>query len=372
MKVLLYNTRPDSLQDWGGDTTQLQQTQRAMEALGVQVVYGREHPPDLAGYDLVHLFNLQLAQNGVELATRAKEKGLPVALSTIWWDLSYIDRSPESHPFRRYGPVSRLLMRISPTAAFSYRQLRRQLNKSGRRRRRAQRRLLEMADVVLPNSHAELEILVQQFQMPNLRAKAFVVPNGVTVLPQDGCTLRDHWPQLPHRYVLEAARCHHLKGQARVIRALRDEKEIPIVLAGDDFETTKYGRWCKQLGQARGNVFFLGAVPHERMPLLYRHAGVHVLPSLRESPGLASLEAAVHGANCVISIHCPVEEYFGKDAFVCDPDDLGSVRRAILQAWTHPPTAALRSRILSSFTWTRAALRTYEAYQWIVQGVHAR
>ena len=368
MKVLFYNTRTDSLKNWGGDTTQLRATQQELEKLGVQVVYDEEDLRDPAGYEIVHLFNLQRAENGVDLAERARARGRPVALSTIWWDLSYLDRSPERQSFRRYNPVSRALLSISPSLSFSCRQLRRFMSRRTRREVRARRRLLEIADALLPNSYAELEILVQQFRMPQLRAKAFVVPNGVTVLERDNVQLRDHWPQLPERYVLEAANCHHLKGQAKVIRALMEDRDLPVVFAGGGFDGTDYGTWCRQLAQARGNVFFLGVVPHPRMPLLYRHAGVHVLPSLRESPGLASLEAAAYGANCVVSIHCPVEEYFGKDAFVCDPDDLGSIRRAVLRAWTDPPTSALRSRVLSSFTWARAAQRTYEAYQWITAG----
>ncbi len=365
MRVLFYNTRPGSLENWRGDTTQLTETQRELERLGVQVVYGPEGLPKLAGYDIVHIFNLQLAENGVELAERAKDRGLPVALSTIWWDLSYMERSSESRLCKRYGFVSSMLMHIDPSVAFSYRQWRIRRRKDVRERRRGQRRLLGMSDVLLPNSHAELEILTQQFDMPPLRAKAFVVPNGVTVLEQDGSRLSDHWPELPERYVLEVANCHYVKGQAKVARALMAEKHLPIVFVGEDFDTTEYGKWCRQLGRERGNVFFLGTVPHHLMPLLYRHAAVHVLPSLRESPGLASLEAGAYGANCVISFHCPVEEYFGKDAFVCDPDDLASIRSAVLTAWTHSPTLALSSRIRSRFTWTQAAHCTYEAYQWV-------
>ena len=99
MRVLFYNMRTDSLKNWGGDTTQLRATQQELEKLGVQVAYD-ENLHDPAGHEIVHLFNLQRAENGVELAERAKARGIPVALSTIWWDLSYLDRSSERQFFR--------------------------------------------------------------------------------------------------------------------------------------------------------------------------------------------------------------------------------------------------------------------------------
>lgn len=365
MRILFYNTRLNSLTRWGGDTTQMIETQRELEKLGVRVVCSQESLPSLDGYDIVHIFNLQLAENGVEIAERAKSKGLAVMVSSIWWDLSSIRRSPDSRLFSKYGPVSKALITISPSVGFAYTDLRIRMSKRTRKKIRAQKRLLEIADVVLPNSYAELEILVQQFRMPQLRTKAFVVPNGVTVSECDKSKLHDHWPELPDRYVLEAANCHPWKGQAKVIRALMNERDISIVFVGDNFDGTEYGKWCRQLGKDRGNTFFVGVVRHDLMPLLYSHAAVHVLPSLRESPGLSSLEAAVYGANCVVSIHCPVEEYFGKDAFVCDPDNLRSIHDAVLRAWTHSPSSALISRIMNSFTWARAAECTYEAYKWI-------
>jgi len=362
MRVLFYNTRLDSLTRWGGDTTQLTETQRELEKLGVRVVCNQERLPDLDGYDIVHIFNLQLAENGVELAQRAKSRGLGVALSSIFWDFSYIARSPESMLFSD-DAVVRALARISSSVGFLYTRLRTRLGRRTRRLLRAQRRLLEIADVVLPNSYAELEILVQQFRIPQLRAKAFVVPNGVTVSEEDGSKLHDYWPELPDRYVLQAGSCHPVKGQAKVIRALLSDRDVPIVFVGANWDETRYGRWCQQIGKERGNTFFIGKVRHDLMPVLYSHAVVHVLPSLRESPGLASLEAAIYGANCVVSIHCPVAEYFGNDAFVCDPDDLRSIRDAVLQAWTHLPISALRSRIVSLFTWRRAAECTYHGYK---------
>ena len=93
---------------------------------------------------------------------------------------------------------------------------------------------------------------------------------------------------------------------------------------------------------------------------------MHVLPSLRESPGLATLEAAVFGANCVVSFHGPVAEYFGADVWYCDPDDAPTIRQAVLAAWKAPFNQRLRSSILEKFTWREAARKTLEGYRRLV------
>lgn len=366
MKVLFYNTRLHSLAEWGGDTTQMMETQKELEKLGVQVSYSDDPFTTLDGYDVIHIFNLQAAENGIDIVERARRARLKIALSSIWWDFSYLDRLRDSLLFSN-DIVIKNLSKASPWVAFSYLRLQMRFGRKSRKRNRMKKRMLEIADVVLPNSYAELEILVQDYDMPALRAKAVIVPNAVTPLrvPEGG--LQHYWPELPGRYILEAAKCHPAKGQMMVIRALMEHREIPIVFAGSNFNDTEYGRRCQEIGNARGNTFFLGKVNQDHIPLLYSHAGVHALPSLRESPGLASLEAAVYGANCVISFHCPVAEYFASDAWVCDPENLESVRDAILKAWQSEYSNALRERILTSFTWRKAAEFTLHAYRRIVK-----
>ena len=87
----------------------------------------------------------------------------------------------------------------------------------------------------------------------------------------------------------------------------------------------------------------------------YSRAKVHALPSLSETTGLSTLEAAICGINCVVSIHGPITEYFGFDAYICDPKNVNSIKNAVLDAWNNPKSNKLKNRILSKFTWEKAA-----------------
>ena len=361
----MFNTRLGAVQAWGGDTTQMVETGKALQHLGVEVeILADEIGCDVSRCDLVHLFNLQTAENGLRLLASARAARKPVALSTIYWDLRYA-RHPDNLRFGD-GAFWAKFAGVAPKMAMLLQRVRQVPGQ--RRQLRAQRRLLLGADVILPNSVAELEGLVAQFGLPQLRARAVIVPNAVsppTSLPADGpsqCTAG-----LPEEFVLMAASFHPIKGQARLIEAMMDEPQIPLICVGRSKDDTAYGRYCQKLAAQRGNTYLLDAIPHQDMPLLYSQAKVHALPSARETTGLVSLEAAVHGANCVVGIHAPVQEYFGTDCFVCDPMDPLSLRGAVLAAWNAQPTGRLRDRILRDFTWPKAAEETLRGYQWVLQ-----
>jgi glycosyltransferase involved in cell wall biosynthesis len=116
----------------------------------------------------------------------------------------------------------------------------------------------------------------------------------------------------------------------------------------------------------RGNTQFTGQLTQLNSLLVCKTARVHALPSLRESPGLSSLEAGALGLNCVVGDTCPVVEYFGTDAFVCNPLDWCSVRTAVLEAYETPRSVRLRERILRTFTWAKAAEATLAGYEFAV------
>jgi glycosyltransferase involved in cell wall biosynthesis len=364
MKVLMFNMRPNAMISWGGDTTQVVETQKGLQRLGVCAELAADPLLDLSQWDVVHLFNLQTAENGLELLNKAVAIGKPVALSTIYWDLRRSEHYPET---LRFGPSRfyRWLASTTPRVAVA---LHRMHHTRGRlRRRRAQVKMLQASSVILPNSVAELEILVSFFGLPDLRGRAVIVPNAVSPPTRTSVSSSDQTFSVPEKFVLMAASFHPVKGQARLIEALIDQSKLPVVCVGQNLDETRYGKYCKFLAARRGNTYLLNAVPHHEMSMLYAKARVHVLPSLRESPGLSSLEAASYGANCVVGFHAPISEYFEDDAFVCDPENQESIKQAVLKAWNAPPPTRLRARILEKYTWLRAATETLRGYEFALR-----
>ena len=365
MLKVLFQNRQDAFTNWGGDTTQMEKTKEYLTRADVMVTVDLDAAPDFASsdYDLVHIFNIQNADHGIQQLRNAKRKGKPVVVSTIYWDMNNLARRSA---FRL------LLNRVHDVIPYSYLSWFPGYSSSsmGRRKYRymQMKQMLLEADLLLPNSYAEAELLATHFNAPCLRAKVVVVPNGVDdevvsagggrMLPQGGGLAE----VLPKPFVLQVGRLEPIKGQLQVIEALMEYPEIPLVFLGKGSDEA-YVQRCKALGERRGNTYFPGAVPPDQVEGFYRQAKVHVLPSLRESPGLATLEAAVFGANCVVSFHGPVAEYFGGDVWYCDPDQLSSVREGVLNAWRAPGNESLRQTILEKFTWREASRVTREGYR---------
>ena len=126
------------------------------------------------------------------------------------------------------------------------------------------------------------------------------------------------------------------------------------------------GRQCQLFGNKSGNVYFISYVPHDQLNSYYQRAKVHALPSLQESPGLVTLEAAMAGANCVVSIHGPVTEYFGIDAWYCDPEKPESIKEAVLGALESPLNIKLKERIEKYFSWDEASRVTHKGYMQVL------
>ena len=82
-----------------------------------------------------------------------------------------------------------------------------------------------------------------------------------------------------------------------------------------------------------------------------------------ETPGLASLEAALCGCTLVVTPGGCTREYFEDEAEYCEPDDVDSIRQAVKAAHQNAPNNALAERIARECTWERAAECTLKGYE---------
>src|SRR5262249_29032659 len=129
-----------------------------------------------------------------------------------------------------------------------------------------------------------------------------------------------------------------------------------------------YFKECKKVAEgAKGKVLFIDHMPQDGLKSAYGAAKVHALPSWRETPGLASLEAGLAGCNIVVTKRGSTEEYFGDLAYYCEPDDSQTIRSAVIKAYEMPRNCQLAEQILEKFTWEKAAAETLIAYQAIVR-----
>ncbi len=178
----------------------------------------------------------------------------------------------------------------------------------------AERHLVLAADGVVAATEHERQLLRQIYGVP--RDRVVVVPLGVDPVafrPRERDTARARLAAqgLPvpdgARVLLAVGRLEPLKGFDILVRALAQltvDDEVVLWIAGGDErsapERARLEAVAREVGCAE-RVRFLGAVPHEQLPIYYNAADVVIVPSFYESFGLVALEAMASGVPVVAS-----------------------------------------------------------------------
>jgi glycosyltransferase involved in cell wall biosynthesis len=351
----------------GGDVVQLKKTSQALERLGIEVRVRLANELEGEGwcYDLVHVFNIQNAAESWQVCETVKEHGLPLVLSPIYWDPLPLWFWQAPRKSRRWRFVRTMLgYHMSSAVYYSWQRWR----YPSRPHWQLQREMLTSADALLPNSKLEAMHLIGDFRLrSDAWDKMTIVPNAVDrtlfdpVQAPSASVLQQLDPL--KGFVLEVGRVSPEKNSLQLIGALWDIP-VPIVFIGQSSPyDLEYVVACHRRALRRGNVYFIERIPNEELPAIYALAAVHALPSWRETPGLASLEAAAAGCRVVSTSVGSAHEYFGEQAWYCHPADRNSIRRAVLSALAAPCSAELRRRVLERYTWDIAAAATRSAYQ---------
>ena len=359
----------------GGDTVQMLETKRHLEMLDVQVDVSLRTDFSADNYDIAHIFNIQkgAVAYSLEQIKQAKKMKLPVALSTIYWhwqaqqDRKYLDyrRKLKASNKSLVWCLRSFINEVSFFKIYTQEEIDQICRKYVYDNFYADRMRLciYMSDVLLPNAVREITRLKKDLDIVgDTQLHTHIIPNGVDA----------EWAKdlpSPERFrvrygikdfVLCVGRVEPSKNQLALIRALRNEP-LPLVLIGSS--AGAYADFCRE--EARhsiADVLILDHMDHAELLEAYVAAKVHALPSWRETPGLAALEAAAAGCNIVVTQNGTASEYFGDLAWYCDPTDIGSIRNAVLDAYRSESQGLLREHILRNFTWEIAAERILDAY----------
>jgi glycosyltransferase involved in cell wall biosynthesis len=328
----------------GGGENQLVSTGRWLERQGIAVRLFSPWLDRLEQGRLLHLFGM--SREGLMLAREARARRVPVVLSPICWYEPRAILALEPGRWRKLLALGTYYLRSLAPALPGWR-----------------RELLNLADAVLPNSHAEADQLRALFGVP--ASKLFVAPNGVEPDLEwagggafaERFGIRD--------FVFFAGRLEPRKNPLGLIRALAGTGYELVIAGSAPAGCAAYERACRSAGGDR--VLWLGRLASED-PLLasaYRAARVFALPSWFETPGLAALEAALAGAAVVITPHGSTREYFGDLVRYARPDRPAEIRQAIEHCWNHGPDPRLRDRVRSRYLWPQTAAVTARVYDQI-------
>lgn len=341
MTVYFY-IHPEACQDPGGGKVQLMKTKEYLEKQGLEILLYDQWNHRFKPGDILHVFG-SLKQS-YSLMKIAKDAGAKLVLSSICW----YDFPSALCTYPDFGRRTLDTLRYLAKVFFPW-------VPSGRKR------VMHLADLLLPNSQAEANQLVRYFGVKPQRIVA--IPNGVDLKyaspdPRpfiDRYHLRD--------FFLCVGRIEPRKNQLALIRAHRG-LEKPLVIIGEPVSSyPDYAKKCRE--EAGPNVHFLGALPHdsELLRSAYAACNTFVLPSWFETPGLAALEAGLAGAKVLITQGGSTREYFGDYVFYANPLCISDIRAKMKEVSNAPSNGKLSEHIRTHYLWDRVAEKTFSAYQ---------
>jgi GT2 family glycosyltransferase/glycosyltransferase involved in cell wall biosynthesis len=373
LRVLMVNTYENRLS--GGDMQQINKTRQYLEKLGVSVDVRSTPRPDPRGYDVVHIWNTWFpAQTlGQIKAVRAWRPDVPVVLSPIFWDMSEKCWADAAVPriFAQATSPAQLTQRLAEMANGT-------LLMNGQRRSKAaepnypgylayQRGIFLLTDHILPQSRAEIANIrkIHGIEIPST-----LVHNSAEAQVFDEA--KPDWFVKTYGvkdFILIVGLVEPRKNQLMLLHALRDEG-LPIVVVGRHYDHAYY-QLCRKF--APPGTVFIDHLAHAELASAYKAARVHTLPSWMECAAFVSVEAALAGCALAVSDRTSEKEYFGADAYYCDPGNADSIRTAVMSAHrNHAADAAKRARLAdvfrTRFTWQSAAACTLAGYEAAIAG----
>ena len=363
MKVL-FCVRHNFYSSPGGAQIQVLKTIEGLEKLGVACdLTSTLEKTDFSRYDLIHLTDLTWTYDLLEYLSLLRNVRIPKVLSTIYWPFD--DYAAHGAPW-----MQRLIFRCFGINGFEYMKAafkllfrRNLIYLRGLKKSyiASQKEIVGSVDWLLPNSEMELAALNSRL---GLRQENYtVVNNAIDVTLFDQIMSGSSFDKAPDTITF-VGRIDARKNQLNFLKAVYHTPYRIVFIGQAGPNSRKYYRKLRDLAERRGNTEFVSQVPQRTVFELMLTARVNVLTSWIETPGLVSLEALYAGCNIVVTDKGSVREYFGDHAYYCKPDDLESIREAVEMAMkAPPPSQEVRRKIISDYSWGKAAEQTLSAYE---------
>ncbi|SMO33970.1 glycosyltransferase [Gracilimonas mengyeensis] len=327
----------------GGIRTQASFTIQFLEKLGISAhLISPWKETKLEELDLVHVFGASIENTGIIDQVAASK--VPLALSTVFYST------------RSSGTIK---------TAINAEKWLSSLGSGIRSDFSIKADLCHKADLLLPNTSEEARLIEEGFSVSG--DKIEVIPNGVEA----------HFSEAkPDAFINEYGIKDFVlfTGQAgaarkNVLSLLKaaEKLDMPVVIIGD-FADDDYSQECLKLAAVLDHVHLIPSLPHdsELLASAYAACKVFVLPSLYETPGIAAMEAALAGAQIVITKHGGTKDYFGESVEYIEPASEESIYAGIQKAFRKESSPYLKKHILEQYSWEKVAEKTLHSYKTLV------
>jgi glycosyltransferase involved in cell wall biosynthesis len=234
---------------------------------------------------------------------------------------------------------------------------------------RMQRRVARRLPSVVTVSGSSRQEIIDDLGVPHERIHVVPIGADTRLFTPDPAV-----PEVPGRIVTTSSADVPLKGLVFLIEALAKARtEQPgahLVVVGKRPEEGPVADAIEAHGLADA-VEFVKGISDAELASLVRSAQIACVPSLYEGFSLPAAEAMVTGTPLLATTGGAIPEVAGRDGDTClavPPGDAGALAAGLVRllgdaALRARLGAAGRERVLTKFTWEKAALRTVECYR---------
>ena len=234
---------------------------------------------------------------------------------------------------------------------------------------RMQKRVARRLPTVLTVSGSSRKEIVDDLGVREDRIHVVPIGADTTLFSPDPAV-----PEVPGRIVTTSSADVPLKGLVHLIEALgkarAERPEAHLVVVGKRPEEGPVAAAIEEYGLG-GAVEFVKGISDAELAGLVRGAQIACVPSLYEGFSLPAAEAMATGTPLLATTGGAIPEVAGRDGETClavPPGDAGALAAGLVRLLGDPALrarlgAAGRERVLSRFTWERAAIGTVERYR---------
>lgn len=209
------------------------------------------------------------------------------------------------------------------------------------------------------------------------------IPNGVDVemFTPDGVSIAEPPPKegsrkpfvvlCPRRIAPKNGVIYFAKA-ADILASKHPDVDWRFWITGHMYQDSEYAHQILQALERpmlAGQVAFLGAVPHDKMPTVYRRADLVVIPSLVEAVSLSALEAMACGIPVLATSVGGLPEVVkdGCTGILVPPEDAEAIADAVWKVYVHREWASTLAMnayemVAREYTWANIAQRTMNFY----------
>lgn len=287
-------------------------------------------------FDLIHHFGLQYCNYDWFLTVKAT--GTKFAVTPLY----YLPDRPRSQYLARKF-LSHLSLLKPPPALV--------------------RLMLETADLILPNTEGERQLLSDLYDVP--KRKMTIVPimvNGRFV-GADPKPFKQHYGI--DNFLLCIGRFDpRQKNQLGLIRTLKNSFDVPLVFVGNSIVTAEdYFLQCKK--EASPNTLFIDFLRQEDnlFASAFAAANTLVVPSFFEYPSMVSMEALIAGTKVAITSGGTTRETFKQYVNYFDPYSESDMRATIIHTYESDLPDGAKEYACKTFIFDNAGYLLEEAYR---------